>query len=313
MAATLEDGLGLTWARVHLDGPAAPASSHDAPPPTPPVLAVPIELEGEHLGTVECGPRRDGDLTDDDRLVVETLARQAALAVRNVRLTAELARQADRLAASRTRLVRAQEVERRRIERNIHDGVQQELVALISQAGQVGRDLDHDPAAAATDLADLQVGLRRVLKDLRELAAGIHPSLLSDRGLLAAVESLAARNPVPVTLRADPRLRSLRASEEVEGAGYFTVAEALANSLKHAEASCVDVTLSRAGDSLHITVHDDGRGFGVGAGPDRDGRFGGNGLSNLAERVTALGGEFQVVGGPDRGTTVTAVLPVGRS
>ncbi len=144
MAATVRNGLGLEWARVTLTGadPGIGARPHDRSDnrgdgPDDAVLVVPIVLDGESLGMVECGPRTVGKLSEQDEAVVATLAQQAALAVRNVRLTEELARQADRLAASRTRLVRAQEAERRRIERNIHDGVQQELVALISQAGRV--------------------------------------------------------------------------------------------------------------------------------------------------------------------------------
>ena len=311
MAATLEDGLRLDWARVRLDGDGTARSRHPPPPPSPPVLTVPIVLDGERLGAVECGPRRDGDLTDEDRVVVATLARQAALAVRNVRLTTELAQQAEDLATSRTRLVRAQESERRRIERNIHDGVQQELVALIGHAGEMERTLDQRPSAATDELVDLRDGLQRVLDDLRELAAGIHPSLLSDHGLLTAVESLAARHPVPVTLRADPGLRAMRASEEVEGAGYFTVAEALANSLKHAEASSVAVTLARVDGSLRIDVSDDGCGFDTAAvGEDGAPNVLGNGFTNMAERVTALGGTFEVDSARAGGTTVTARLPI---
>ena len=310
MAATLEEGLRLEWARVRLDGHGITDRRGLPPPPSPVAFSVPIVLDGQPLGAVECGPRRDGDLTDEDRVVVATLARQAALAVRNVRLTTELAQQAEDLATSRTRLVRAQESERRRIERNIHDGVQQDLVALIGQAGEVERTLDRGPTQVTDELAHLRDGLQRVLDDLRELAAGIHPSLLSDHGLLTAVESLAARHPVPVTLRADPGLRALRAAEEVEGAGYFTVAEALANSLKHADAASVAVTLTRADGSLCIDVSDDGCGFDTSIGVDGMAPALGNGFTNMAERVTALGGVFEVASSPAGGTTVSARLPI---
>lgn len=294
MEQALEQGLGLAWARVRL-APSAPPDDRE------PALSVPIVLDDEHLGVVECGPRTTGALTEEDEAVVTTLARQAALAVRNVRLTTKLAAQASELTASRTRLVRAQEGERRRIERNIHDGVQQDLVALISQAGRIRTLQDRAPEAVTAQLADLQAGLQRVLAELRELARGIHPSLLSDRGLLAAVEALAARNPVPVTVRTDTSLRDLRLAEEVEGAGYFTVAESLANSLKHAAASRVEVTLSRSNGSLHIEVRDDGVGLPLEA-------RNGEGLTNLAERLAALGGSLDVTSEPGTGTTVSATL-----
>lgn len=178
MAATLEQGLVLRWARVRLD----PVSRDDEEP----ALSVPIVLGDERLGVVECGPKKSGAFTADDEALVTTLARQAALAVRNVRLTAELEQ-------SRVRLVRAQEAERRRIERNIHDGVQQDLVALIAHAGHTRSLLARDAAAGDRALTELQEGLRRVNTELRELAHGIHPSVLGDRGLLEAVEALAAR------------------------------------------------------------------------------------------------------------------------
>ena len=285
MADTLQEGLGLRWARVRLD-PALPLDEEE------PVLTVPILLDGERLGVVECGPRAAGPLTADDEAVVVTFARQAALAVRNLRLTAELDR-------SRARLVRAQDIERRRIERDLHDGVQQHLVALIGQAARVRGHLADETASAS--LSELQDGLHQVLADLRELAHGIHPSLLSDRGLLAAVEALAARSTTAVSVRADPDLRDCRFPEAIEGAGYFTVAEALANAGKHAAAQRIDISLARSDQTLHITVRDDGTGFDPTATV-------GEGLANLSERLAALGGRLEVASQPGDGTTVTARL-----
>jgi signal transduction histidine kinase len=293
MADTLQEGLGLTWARVRLD----PLPADDGPPghgSEPPALTVPIELDGERLGVVECGPRQQGALSADDAALVATFARQAALAVRNVRLTAELER-------SRARLVRAQELERRRLERDLHDGVQQDLVALLGHSARVRRELERDADAGAAALEDLQAGLRHVLGELRELAHGIHPSVLSDRGLLEAVESLAARSAVPVAVRADPSLRGVRFAQEIEGASYFTVAEALANASKHAAATAIDVTLAHHDGGLDITVHDDGAGFDPATAV-------GDGLVNLAERLAALGGRLQVDTRPGAGTTLTAHL-----
>ena len=289
MADTLQEGLGLEWAEVRLDPPTA---TGDALPEA--VLTVPIVLEGERVGVVRCGPKRGGTFSEDDEAVVTTLARQAALAVRNVRLTAELD-------ASRARIVRAQDAERRRLERNLHDGVQQDLVALLGHTARVRRDLERDPQAGVAALDDLRDGLAHVLAELRDLARGIHPSVLSDRGLLEAVESLAARSAVPVTVRADPSFRGLRFLEEVEGAGYFTVAEALANASKHAGASRIDVRLTHADGRLEITVADDGCGF-------DPAEVAGEGLANLAERVAALGGRLQVTTDHGAGTSLTARL-----
>jgi signal transduction histidine kinase len=303
MAATLEEGLGLEWARVRLDVP------EEVDPDV--ALAVPIVLGDRQLGVVECGPRRGGPLTDDDRAVVETLAHQASLAVHNVRLATELKAHARELAASRGRLARAQEAERRRIERNIHDGVQQDLVALIGRAGRAQHLHDRDPATAAAELASLREGLQRVLVDLRELAAGIHPSVLSDRGLLAAVEALASRSPVPATVRAAESLQGLRLPAEIEGAAYFTVAEAMANSLKHARAQELTVTLARSNGSLLVSVADDGVGFSTGAGRRPDAGSSGQGLGNLSERLAAVGGRLDIDSAPGRGTVVTATLGVG--
>ncbi len=287
MADTLQEGLGLRWARVRLE----PVEDIGGEAP---VLTVPVQLGDERLGVVECGPKQSGPLTDDDRAVVATLARQAALAVRNLRLTAELER-------SRARLVRAQDTERRRLERNLHDGVQQDLVALIGHAAHVRSELQKGPTAGEAALTELQDGLRRVLGDLRELAHGIHPSVLGDRGLLEAVEALASRSAIPVAVRADPALRGVRFAEEIEGAGYFTIAEALANAGKHAAATRVDVSLARSNGSLQIAVHDDGAGFDPVTAV-------GDGLANLAERLSALGGRLDVDSHPGRGTTVTARL-----
>jgi signal transduction histidine kinase len=288
MAETVRDGLGLRWARVRLE-PAAPPGDHD------PMLTVPITLGGERLGVVECGPKVSGDLTEDDEAVVATLARQAALAVRNLRLTAELQH-------SRTRLVRAQDLERRRIERDLHDGVQQGLVALIGHTAVIRSRVEGD-AAAHQALTELQEGLRGVVEDLRELVHGIHPSLLSDRGLLDAVEALAARSAVPVAVRADPSLRGQRFTQEIETAGYFTVAESLANVGKHARATRAEVSLARNNGSLRIQVTDDGSGFDPIS-------VAGEGLGNLADRLAALDGHLDVASRLGAGTTIRATLRV---
>ncbi|MFT4137105.1 histidine kinase [Microbacterium sp.] len=305
MRATLEDGMGLRWARVRLlrnDGglDAADQDSLDADDDRQPALVVPIEVEGERVGMLECGPKTSGHLSSADVAIIETFARQAGMAVRNVRLTRELADQAELLRASRARLVRAQEQERRRIERNIHDGVQQDLTALI---GLVGHARQEYPGPVGEELEQTQEGLRRVLADLRDLAQGIHPALLTDRGLLAAVEALAGRHPVSTTVRADPELRSTALPDDVEGAAYFTIAEALANTLKHGSARRIEVALQVDGDVLTVCARDDGAGFEPDAAP-------GSGLANLRERVAAVGGRFDVASRRGGGTTITAAFPL---
>ena len=299
MSATLEKGLALEWARVEVSG---------VEPSGAPVVE-PVVLDGVVVGHVACGPKLAGSWTDADRDVVGTFARHAALAVKNVRLTQDLAGHVEELAASQSRLVRAQEQERRRIERNIHDGVQQELVALMGQVGlaqrRIRRSAQVSPASVASELGDLRAGLQRLLDDLRQLAAGVHPSLLTDRGLPDAVEALVRRYPVRVALDIGPEVRASRLPEEVEGAAYFTVAEALANSLKYSDAGQVTVGMAQPNGSLVVRVADDGVGFDTTAQA-------GQGLRNLAARANALGGQVEVESRPGAGTTVRATFAVGK-
>jgi signal transduction histidine kinase len=298
--ATLESGMGLRWARVQL------LTSGDAETPgpgEPPELTVPMEVGGERIGFIECGPKVSGHLTSAETAILETFARQVGMAVRNVRLKEELEHQAALLRTSRARIVHAQEQERRRIERNIHDGVQQDLTSLIGLAGHARQEFERDPDAVGDDIVAMQEGLRRVLADLREFAQGIHPSVLSNRGLLVAVETLAGRHPVPVAIRADASLRALRLPDELEGAAYFTIAEGLANALKHSRAARLDVELGQNGDRLVVRVSDDGTGFDAEAAR-------GTGLANLRDRVAAVGGALRIDTAPGTGTTVIAEFPL---
>lgn len=254
------------------------------------------------LGTIECGPKQSG-YEPGDRELLTTLAGQAATAIANVQLTAELAERLDELERSRARIVAAQDAERRRIERNIHDGVQQQVVALMMKLrlarNQVGRG-ERTPEDALTEL---QGDVKELLTDLRELAHGIHPPVLSDGGLIAAVEARTARLPFHVHLTASPGLRTRRFSEDVEGAAYFVICEALTNVVKHAGAAETEVELSAIDGHLFVRIHDDGKGFATG-GPS------GAGLTNLRDRVEALGGTFDINTRPGRGTNVLAELPL---
>lgn len=296
--STLRDGLGLEWVRVRL-------VPMDLDATVSPALSIPIIDDGDRLGVIECGPRSGGPLTDEDRQVVETFARHAGLAIRNLRLTVELSHHVAELERSRFRLLQAQERERRRLERNLHDGAQQELVALIAHAGRLRRRTAVGPDDLHEELDELQHGLERVLAEIRDLARGIHPNLLRDRGLLAAVEDIAVRTPVHVHVRADPSLRGMRLPETIEGAAYYVVAESLTNALKHANAESILVTLSRRNGSVVVSVEDDG--VGMPSGPPA-----GTGLSGLSDRVAALGGAFEVSGNGG-GTTVTAEFEMPRT
>jgi signal transduction histidine kinase len=293
MEAALRHGLELEWARIRL-------TPFDAESFEPPALSVPIIDGDETLGVVDCGPRTRGRLTHEDREVVETFARQAALAVRNLHLTRELSENVAEVERSRARLVQAQEQERRRLERDLHDGAQQDLVALIALAGRLRRRVRADDLGDG--LGELQHGLERVLREVRDLARGIHPHLLRHRGLLVAVEDVAARLPADIHVRADPSLRNTRLPETVEGAAFYVVTESLTNALRHARAQSIHVMLSRHNGSVAVSVRDDG--IGIPADPPH-----GSGLSNLADRVTALGGSF-TVNGSGGGTTVTAIFGI---
>ena len=200
---------------------------------------------------------------------------------------------------TRAGAVDVQEAELRRIERDLHDGAQARLVALGMSLGMAEQKLQSEPEAARELLADARAGAGEALRELRDLARGIHPPVLADRGLDAAVRALAAGSPISVTVSATVPERP---KPPVESAAYFVVAEALANAGKHAGASRVDVRITGAGGVLSVEVHDDGAG---GADPS------GGGLSGLRRRVEALDGTLQVIsprGGP---TTIRAELPCG--
>ena len=202
------------------------------------------------------------------------------------------------VAASRARIVTAGDTERRRLERNLHDGAQQRLVALSLALRIALSKLDSDPAAAREVLAGAGDELGLALAELRELARGLHPAVLTDRGLRAAVEMLAGRSPVPVEIAEVP---GERLSEPVEAAAYYLIAEALTNVAKYAQASTVRVRVTAAGERVVVEVSDDGVG---GADP-----AGGSGLRGLADRVEALGGTLAVDSPAGAGTSLRAEIP----
>jgi PAS domain S-box-containing protein len=214
------------------------------------------------------------------------------------RLNAELRDRLEDLAASRARIVTAGDVERRRLERNLHDGAQQRLVALSLGLRVALAKLDSDPAAARTALAGAGEELALALAELRELARGLHPAVLTDRGLRAAVEMLAGRSPVPVEIAEIP---DERLPEPVEAAAYYLIAEALTNVAKYAQASTVRVSVAASEATVAVEVADDGVGGADAAG--------GSGLCGLADRVEALGGSLAVSSPAGAGTTLRAEIP----
>jgi len=315
LADTVRRGLGLKWARVTLSLDSIPspgaraASGIDPDSEASPDAAIPLSHRGDRLGTIECGPKMEGAFSEEDRALVEDVARQAAMGIRNVRLAADLSArlaeieaQALELRASRARIVHAQDEERRRIERNIHDGVQQEIVALMARASLARNQLARDTELASATLEELQADARRVLEGIRELAQGIHPTVLTDRGLVEAVEDRAHRMPIDVRVAVEPTLRVRRFPAEIEVGAYFVVSEGLANVLKHAHASQAEITLSVPNGRLLVQVTDDGAGF------DIDGSSG-SGLANLADRVAALSGELIVDSRLGGGTRLAASFP----
>jgi signal transduction histidine kinase len=253
----------------------------------------PVEREGETIAAIVY----DATLTGA-RDHVRAVGAAAALALENERLDAELRAKLEELRASRERMVRVGLDERRRLERNLHDGAQQRLVSLALNLRLARSKLRDDPSGADTLLADAGDELNSALEELRELARGLHPAVLSERGLRTAIETLALRAPVPVELGPVP---SERLPEEVELATYFVISEALTNVAKYADASQATVSVERYNGRVVVAVADDGVG---GADPGK-----GSGLRGLADRIAVLEGRLDVQSEPGRGTTVRASIP----
>jgi signal transduction histidine kinase len=221
------------------------------------------------------------------------------LADQNAQLTAELRVTIDDLTASRQRLVRAQDEERHRIERNLHDGAQQHLVALAMML-RILEDSAGDPGEVKEMAAQLREGVHAALEDLRSLARGIYPPLLAGQGLAPALRAQAARAPIPVLIEADGVGRYRR---DIEATAYFCVLEALQNVSKYARASQATVTLACPDGHLEFTVTDDGAGFDPAATPR------GTGLQGMEDRLAAAGGTLRITSRPGDGTIISARLP----
>jgi signal transduction histidine kinase len=262
--------------------------------------AVAVVHGGELLGALSLQKPRNEPLTSTEDELLQHLASQAGLVLRNAALTAELRATIDDLRASRRRLVRAQDEERQRIERNLHDGAQQQLVALNIHLGLLDAAAG-DPGEVREIAAQLRAGLHAALDDLRALARGIYPPLLADQGLAAAVQSQAGRAPLPVLVEADGIGRYRR---DAEATAYFCILEALQNVAKYARASQATVALACPDGQLEFAVTDDGAGF------DTAQATHGTGLQGMADRLAAVGGTLRIDSAPGRGTTVSGALPV---
>ena len=261
---------------------------------TLPAPLVGVRHQGELLGALSVSMPANDPLDPARDQLVADLAAQAGLVLRNGRLIGELR-------ASRQRLVAAQDEERRRLERNIHDGVQQQLVALSVQLRLAEQLVPTDPARSQTMLAALQDQTTGTLEDLRDLARGIYPPLLADRGLTSALEAQARKAALPTTVVAEAVGRYPR---EVESTVYFCTLEALNNVAKYADASRTDITLAQRNGTLEFVVRDDGRGFDVAA------RSTGTGLQGIADRLDAIGGTFTIESEIGGGTSVRGAVPV---
>jgi signal transduction histidine kinase len=269
----------------------------------------PVSHGGELLGliVVERPAAADGFAEDDDRVLTE-LARQVGLAVHNARLDTalqttldELRRQADELRLSRARIVAAGDAERRRVERNLHDGAQQHLVAMAVNL-RLARDImADDPPAAAEMLDQLAGSVKDTIRELRELAHGIYPPLLADSGLGEALRAAGNRSPLPVGVSADGIGRY---APEIEAAIYFCCLEALQNAGKHAPEARVEVRLWEESGGLLFSVSDDGPGFDAGIARS------GHGFVNMADRLGAIGGTVRWKAEPGQGTQVLGSVPL---
>jgi signal transduction histidine kinase len=257
------------------------------------MVASPIVVEGELWGVVNALSVR-GPFPADTADRMADFTELLATAVGNAESRAELA-------ASRARIVAAADEARRRIERDLHDGAQQRLVALALRLRMVAGPIKcGDAGTAGTEIADVAADLVAVIDDLREISRGIHPAILSRAGLPAALRTLGRRSAVPVRL--DLRIEG-RLAEPVEVGAYYVVSEMLTNAAKHARATLVEVAADVADGTLRLSVRDDGVG---GADPER-----GSGLVGLKDRVEALGGTFSVHSPPGAGTSASCELPVG--
>jgi len=255
-------------------------------------VGAPIVVDGRVWGTISVASQKPEPFPDDTESRIMGFAQLAATAISNAVSRAQLA-------ASRARVVAAADETRRRIERDLHDGIQQRLVSLALELRFSEEGMPSHQIEAKRAVARVADGLTDALDEVRELARGIHPAILSEGGLGPALKALARRSAVPVELEVDIESQL---PERVEVATYFVVSEALANAAKHARASVAHVRVTTARSLLQVSIRDDGAG---GADPAR-----GSGLIGLTDRVQALNGTLSVLSPPGQGTTIQVELPL---
>jgi signal transduction histidine kinase len=294
MAQVLAAGTGATRARVLLRVDSREeevANIGDGPGDE---TVIPVHFQGNELGAIAVTMPPNDPMNPAKERLVQDLARQAGPVLHNVRLLEELR-------ASRKRLLEAQDEERRKLERDIHDGVQQQLVALAVRLKLADTLVDRDPVKAHEAMAALQADAGTALEDLRDLARGIYPPLLADKGLVSALEAQARKAAVATEVVAEHVERYPR---DVESTVYFCTLEALNNVAKYAGATRATVRLSQVDGQLAFTVADDGTGF------DGAATSYGTGLQGMADRLDAIGGWLDVTSSPGAGTTITGRVPV---
>jgi signal transduction histidine kinase len=317
MARILAEGTGASEARVWLAvgqelrpeaswpaeavPPESLALSDGRLPELPATLALPVHHRGELLGALSLTKPQGERLTPAEEHLAGDLAAGAGLVLRNVRLTEELLHRLEELKASRQRIVAAQDAERRRLERNIHDGAQQQLVALAVKIRLARMIAAKDPVKGNDLLSQAERETTEALEDLRDLARGIYPPLLADQGLHAALSSQARKSPLAVTVEAD---HLSRYDQDTEAAVYFCCLEALQNTAKYSGATQARITLAEQDGDLTFEVTDDGAGF------DTTKTSYGTGMQGMADRLSAQSGTLEVRSKPGAGTTVIGRVPV---
>ena len=317
MARALAEGTGASradvWVRVgdELRAEAVWPPDADRPEPlvasanaegtlTPSSMREPVRHQGELLGALSITKKPGESITATEEKLVRDLAAQAGLVMRNVALAEQLMDTIEQLRASRQRLVTAQDERAKKLERNLHDGAQQQIVALTVKLRLLGQLMDRDVDKAKSMATDLQADATDALEQLRDLARGIYPPLLADQGLVAALEAQARKASVPTEVRSDGIGRY---PQDIESAVYFCVLEALNNVAKYAEATRAEVNLAQDDGHLRFAVVDDGAGF------DTAVTSYGTGVQGMADRLDAIGGDLQVNSRKGGGTTIEGRIP----
>lgn len=302
ITASLGGPLTASW---HWQRPVAGRMNQAAGTAT---LTEPITADTDHLGEISVQLDDDHDPTPIEQRLLADAAAHAALVIMGARMDQtlqQLITDADlrhrELQDSRRRILDAMESERRRVERDIHDGAQQHLVALAVNLRLLKVLLTRDTERARTTVHNLQAALGTCIATLQQLSSGLYPPALLDAGPAAALEVAAQNSPIPVIMNGD---RHLRWTPAVEQAAYFSCLEALQNAIKHGDARRIMITISGSSSALDFEVSDDGRGF----DPALTGT--GSGTANLSDRIAAVGGRLEIITGPGLGTAVRGSIPV---